>query len=148
MVPAYALTIHKTQALSIKHIVLGSLEGVFALGQVYVLISRVTDPRNFYLLGMPPKDLLEDLASELIARGISVDEFFETACRGALFSREREMFLVSIQSHSSRRPSVKISVALGTRPPFVIQKHYAGGNISSDWRVEVRPIEVEVEGQN
>ena len=33
VVPAYALTIHKTQALSIKHLVLGSLEGVFALGQ-------------------------------------------------------------------------------------------------------------------
>ena len=33
VVPAYALTIHKTQALSIKHLVLGSLEGVFAWGQ-------------------------------------------------------------------------------------------------------------------
>ena len=40
-VPAYALTVHKTQALSIKHLVLGCLEGVFALGQVYVLMSRV-----------------------------------------------------------------------------------------------------------
>ena len=53
VVPAYALTVHKTQALSIKHLVLGSLEGVFALGQVYVLISRVTDPQNFSLLGIP-----------------------------------------------------------------------------------------------
>ena len=83
--PAYALTVHKTQALSIKHIVLGSLEGVFALGQVYVLISRVTDPRNFYLLGIPPKDLLEDVAASLILRGISVDEFFETCCKGVAF---------------------------------------------------------------
>ena len=41
VVPAYALTVHKTQALSIKHLVLGCLEGVFALGQVYVLMSRV-----------------------------------------------------------------------------------------------------------
>ena len=53
VVPAYALTVHKTQALSIKHLVLGCLEGVFALGQVYVLISRVTDPQNFSLLGIP-----------------------------------------------------------------------------------------------
>ena len=53
VVPAYALTVHKTQALSIKHVVLGCLEGVFALGQVYVLISRVTDPGNFSLLGIP-----------------------------------------------------------------------------------------------
>ena len=67
VVPAYALTIHKTQALSIKHLVIGCLEGVFAMGQVshaharthisrlhsctlalrqvYVLISRVTDPQ-------------------------------------------------------------------------------------------------------
>ena len=41
VVPAYALTVHKTQALSIRHLVLGCLEGVFALGQVYVLMSRV-----------------------------------------------------------------------------------------------------------
>ena len=41
VVPAYALTVHKTQARSIKHLVLGCLEGVFALGQVYVLMSRV-----------------------------------------------------------------------------------------------------------
>ena len=53
VVPAYALTVHKTQALSIKHLVLGALEGIFALGQVYVLISRVTDPANFALVGVP-----------------------------------------------------------------------------------------------
>ena len=86
VVPAYALTVHKTQALSIKHLVLGSLEGVFALGQVYVLISRVTDPQNFYLLRVPPRDLLEDVASTLIEQGISADEFFETACKGLFFS--------------------------------------------------------------
>ena len=34
IVPGYALTVHKTQALSIKHLVLGCLEGVFAMGQV------------------------------------------------------------------------------------------------------------------
>ena len=36
LIPAYALTVHKTQALSIKHIVRGCIEGVFAQGQVYV----------------------------------------------------------------------------------------------------------------
>ena len=30
--------------------------------------------------GIPPKDLLEEVAAALIAAGISVDEFFETAC--------------------------------------------------------------------
>ena len=73
VVPCYALTVHKTQALSIKHVatlasckqarlcftvayhtapiqklcsrwpqvVLGCLEGVFAQGQIYVLISFI-----------------------------------------------------------------------------------------------------------
>ena len=60
---------------------LGSLEGVFALGQVYVLISRVTDPKNFMLLGIPPKDLIEDVAQALLRQGIDVDAFFEAACK-------------------------------------------------------------------
>ena len=45
LVPAYALTVHKTQALSIKHLVLGCLEGCFAIGHVYVLVSRVPTGR-------------------------------------------------------------------------------------------------------
>ena len=32
VVPAYALTIHKTQALSITHLVVSCLECVFAMG--------------------------------------------------------------------------------------------------------------------
>ena len=73
--------VHKTQALSIKHLVLGCLEGVFALGQVYVLVSRVTDPQNFSLVGIPPRDLIEDLAQALLREGIDVDSFFEKACQ-------------------------------------------------------------------
>ena len=38
------------QALSIRRLVLGSLEGVFAVGHVYVLVSRVVDPSNFALV--------------------------------------------------------------------------------------------------
>ena len=34
VVLSYGLTVHKTQALSIKHIVRGILEGVFAQGQI------------------------------------------------------------------------------------------------------------------
>ena len=76
LVPAYALTIHKTQALSIKHVVCGCLEGIFAWGQLYVLISRVTDPANFQLIGLPPKDLLEDVANALKKNGYSdIDTF-------------------------------------------------------------------------
>ena len=57
------------QALSIKHIVRGCLEGVFAFGQVYVLVSRVTDPNNFHLVGVPPKDLVEAVHRALYAAG-------------------------------------------------------------------------------
>lgn len=45
VVPCYSLAVHKTQALSIKHLVLGRLEGVFALGQIYVL----------FFLGLPTR---------------------------------------------------------------------------------------------
>ncbi len=38
IVPSYALTVHKVQALSISHIVRGCLEGVFAQGQVMCIL--------------------------------------------------------------------------------------------------------------
>ena len=76
LVPAYALTIHKTQALSIRHIVCGCLEGIFAWGQLYVLISRVTDPANLHLIGVPPKDIVEDVGNALKRAGYSdIDAF-------------------------------------------------------------------------
>lgn len=64
------------QALSIRHTVAGNLEGVFALGQVYVLASRCTDPRNFILHGLPPKDLLEDIADAINRAGRDAEQFF------------------------------------------------------------------------
>ena len=51
-----------------------------AMGQVYVLISRVTDPRNMLLIGLPPKDMLEDIAQALVENGLDPDEVFERAC--------------------------------------------------------------------
>lgn len=45
------------------------LEGCFAQGHVYVLVSRVTDPGNFALVGLPPYDLLDDLAKALAREG-------------------------------------------------------------------------------
>ena len=72
--------VHKTQALSIKHIVRGCLEGVFAVGQVYVLISRVTDPANFHLIGLPPKDLLPEVCAAWQRAGYDVVECLRLAC--------------------------------------------------------------------
>ena len=68
--PAYALCIHKVQSLTMgQGKVLGCLEGVFAHGQLYVLVSRVADPENFCLVGLPPKDLLDDVARAWEAKG-------------------------------------------------------------------------------
>ena len=60
--PAYCSTIHKVQALTIRHDVHGCLEGVFAHGQVYVLWSRVTNPKLFKAVRIPTADLLNDVA--------------------------------------------------------------------------------------
>ena len=80
LVPAYSLSTHKSQSLSIKHQLIGSLEGIFALGQAYVFFSRTTDPQKTMLVGVPPKDIVQDLAQALIAKGIDVDQYFEDAC--------------------------------------------------------------------
>ena len=44
-----------------------------------MLISRVTDPANFALVGLPPFDLLEDLAKALREKGLDIDQVFERA---------------------------------------------------------------------
>ena len=61
--------------------VLGCLEGVFAQGHVYVLVSRVTDPANFCLVGLPPWDILEELAAALRNHGLDFDQVFERSVR-------------------------------------------------------------------
>ena len=77
--PAYGLVVHKVQALTMAGKVLGCLEGTFAHGQVYVLISRVTDPRNLCLVGLRPADLLDEVAEAWAAHGLDVDACFTTA---------------------------------------------------------------------
>ena len=51
------------------------------VSQVLRSVSRVTDPKSFSLVGIPPRDLIEDLAQELLRQGIDVDAFFEKACQ-------------------------------------------------------------------
>ena len=41
-----------------------------------MLISRATDPVNVVLIGVPPRDLVEDVARGVYALGLDVDEFF------------------------------------------------------------------------
>ncbi len=43
----------------------------------------MTDPANFCLVGLPPFDILEDLAAALRAAGSDVDVVFDTQSRRA-----------------------------------------------------------------
>ena len=69
------------QALTIKNKVHGCLEGVFALGQVYVLISRVTDPDHLELVGIPPADMLDEVAQKWQEANLDVNTCFEAAAQ-------------------------------------------------------------------
>ena len=40
-----------------------------------MLVSRVTDPRHFVLIGIPPRDLVADVARAVYAVGLDFDEF-------------------------------------------------------------------------
>ena len=74
-------------------------------------VSRVTDPKNFSLVGIPPRDLIEDLAQVLLREGIDVDSFFEKACQvTADWKYERSMAKVvdRIQQKFSNERSVPL----------------------------------------
>jgi len=47
--------------------------------EVYVLLSRVTDPRHIALIGMPPADILEDVCSAWEKAGLDVVECLRRA---------------------------------------------------------------------
>ena len=65
--PAYALCVHKVQALTFAHVSQGCLEGIFAAGQCYTQTSRATDPRKYHAIGVPPADLLDNVAAAVRA---------------------------------------------------------------------------------
>ena len=50
-------------------------------GQIYVLISRVTTPQNFQAVGLPPLDMLEDVAKAWKEQGLNVHACFESAVK-------------------------------------------------------------------
>ena len=49
------------------------------LGQIYVLVSRCTDPDNFELIGVPPVDMVEDVYKAMRAAGWDADEIFSSS---------------------------------------------------------------------
>ena len=52
--------------------------------------AKVTDPRNMLLAGVPPKDLIEDVAQALIAAGYDPDECFPRSCDVTQEQREKK----------------------------------------------------------
>ena len=115
LVPSYALTVHKTQALSIKHVVRGCLEGVFAMGQVYVLFSRVTDPGHLELIGLPPEDILEDICHAWERAGLDVVECLR---RATTVTNE---WVYSPTGEGSIRNRLKLRVIKETSVPVVLK---------------------------
>ena len=67
--------------LTIRHDVNGCLEGMFALGQLYVLWSRVTHPTLLHAVGLPPTDLLDNVAISWAATRLDVHACFATAVK-------------------------------------------------------------------
>ena len=53
--------------------------GVFAAGQVYVLWSRVTNPLHFHLVGLPPMDMLDEVAKAWQDAGMDVNKCLRRA---------------------------------------------------------------------
>ena len=101
------------------------------MGQVYVLVSRCTDPQNFLLVGLPPKDLLEDLAATLIKRGIDVDKYFEDACsvtREWVYDKEKPLLKDRIQvkfnnKHTTPVKHRKLEEVLNPQPDATVVIH-------------------------
>ena len=73
-----------------KHDILANSEFkvlVFDFGPEVYVYNGKNAPFSTRRLGLKlAKDMIEDVASALIEQGISVDEFFDTACKGLFFS--------------------------------------------------------------
>ena len=73
------MTVHKVQSLTILHQVADCLEGMFAHGQIFALISCVANDKYLVAVGLPPVDLLDDVAAAWVALGMNVDDYFAKA---------------------------------------------------------------------
>jgi len=55
---SYAITIHKSQGLSLQNVVMDIGNSVFSCGQVYVALSRVTSLDGLYLINYDPSSVI------------------------------------------------------------------------------------------
>ncbi|MDR0545562.1 MAG: AAA family ATPase [Mycoplasmataceae bacterium] len=56
LLPAYALTIHKSQGLTLDSAII-DCEGIFACGQLYVALSRVRNLKNLKVINFNPQQI-------------------------------------------------------------------------------------------
>ena len=71
---AYALTIHKSQGMSIDSLVC-DLNHIFANGQLYVALSRATDPKNLRLIYNGGRNF-KDYLKSVVKIDEEVDKFY------------------------------------------------------------------------
>ena len=76
----------------------GCLEGVFALCQIYMLWSRVTNSKLFKAVGLPPADLLDEVAAEWSAAGHDMNACFEAGpkCQASGYTGTRLLGLIRV----------------------------------------------------
>ncbi|MBD3797044.1 MAG: ATPase, partial [Campylobacterales bacterium] len=69
---AYAITIHKSQGMSIEHLIINTRE-IFAPSQFYVALSRSSDPRHLILLAPTTQwynlAFVDTIALEFVQKG-------------------------------------------------------------------------------
>lgn len=81
---AYALTIHKSQGMSIDNLVC-DLNHIFANGQLYVALSRATDPRNLKLIYARAQNFRDYLRNV-----VKIDEEVEKFYKENIFENIKE----------------------------------------------------------
>ncbi|KYN29317.1 ATP-dependent DNA helicase PIF1 [Trachymyrmex cornetzi] len=55
---SYAITVHKSQGLTMKNVVMDRGNSVFSCGQIYVVLSRVTSLHGLYLINYVPSSII------------------------------------------------------------------------------------------
>ena len=85
------------------------------MGQVYVLFSRVTDPRHLELIGMPPEDILEDVCHAWERDGLDVVECLR---RATTVTNE---WVYSPTGSGSIRDRLQLRVMKETSVPIVLK---------------------------
>ena len=90
LVLAYALTIHKSQGVTLP-VSYPALQGTFGFGMLYTLLTRTFFSINMLFVGAPPKDIYEAVVARLSDRRRVIRELLddESALEESLRARVR-----------------------------------------------------------